>query len=255
MTLPDGKASLDAARVDLDDHGHMLDGDALTQMLDIASVSLLSAISGHHTMGCHGPWFDRTARSEGTSIVAGARPDLTWRDLTVRSGPVTIHAAAAHLTLAGQDDAPLELTLTFDHVTLSGTGADVLNPDHLTLDVSIPSSALVSLLQVTAGKGAPSQAIQATVRDLTVVMGPTTLRGDGSTTLTGYPDTLSAAGHLSAQHFPDMITRAQDAGLTRPAAAMVIARLVGHRDGDMTRWTVGYTGGVLTVNNVPLPLR
>jgi len=255
MTIPGSRASLDAAGVTLDDPGRVLDGGALQQLSDLASVALLASITGHHNFGCNGPWMKRTARNYATSVIAGARPDITWHDLTVHQGPVTVHAGAAHLQLSGQDGGELRLDIRFDHVTLNGTGGDVLAPDLLTARASLPPESLAALVQMAAAKDQPSRAVHTKLDSVDVTFGRTEMHGSGTAELTGYPDTMSADGDLSAIHMSGLTDRARDASLNKIAAALVIAKLVGHRDGDTTRWKLGWQGGVLTVNNVPLPLK
>ncbi|MBB2204359.1 hypothetical protein [Gluconacetobacter takamatsuzukensis] len=255
--LPDaGGPSLHAASVTVSGAG----GSArdMRDIIDAASVVLLGALVNHHGAGCTADYFLSTLQPVLAGLQAGTSYDISWSAPVARTGAKQIRFGAMHLHLSGGSGAqPIAVSLDLRGAGMNGdTVLAALLPQDARSDFAIPAQALGPLLAATAGRPARSVAVPVTIRTLRARRGDMQLEGSGSAELTGSPDAASASGHMSMRNLPELIETLRAAGQTRPAAALILANLVGHHtDSAETAWDVEWAGGILTVNHIPLPLR
>lgn len=251
-----GTSSLHAASVTVSGAG----GSArdMRDILDAASVVLLGALVNHHGAGCTADYFLATLQPILAGLQTGQTYDISWSSPVAQTGAKQIRFGVLHLHLAGGSGAqPIMVSLDLGGAGMTGdTVLASLLPQDARSDFSIPAQALGPLLAATAGRPARSVAVPVTIRTLRARRGDMQLEGSGSAELTGSPDAASASGHMSMRNLPELIETLRAAGQTRPAAALIMANLVGHHaDAADTSWDVEWAGGILTVNHIPLPLR
>ncbi|MFT8778522.1 MAG: hypothetical protein ABF893_17975 [Gluconacetobacter liquefaciens] len=251
-----GAPSLHAASVTVTGAGSS--ADDMHDILDAASVVLLGALVNHHDAGCTADYFLSTLQPILSGLAAGRAYDISWSAPVAHTGTKQIRFAAMHLHLSGGSGTqPIAVSLDLHGAGMNGdTVLASLLPQDARSDFAVPAQALGPLLAATAGRPAQSVAVPVTIRTLQARHGDMQLEGSGSAELTGSPDAASARGHMSMRNLPELIETLRAAGQTRPAAALIIANLVGHHtDATDTAWDVEWSGGILTVNHIPLPLR
>ncbi|MFW7266849.1 hypothetical protein ACMAUO_02635 [Gluconacetobacter sp. Hr-1-5] len=253
-----GAPSLHAASVTVTGAGAGGNAGDMRDILDAASVVLLGALVNHHAAGCTADYFLSTLQPILAGLAAGKAYDISWSAPIAHTGTKQIRFTALRLHLAGGSGAqPIAVSLDLHGAGMNGdTVLASLLPQDARSDFAVPVQALGPLLAATAGRPAHSVAVPVTIRTLRARRGDMQLEGSGSAELTGSPDAASASGHMSMRNLPELIETLRAAGQTRPAAALIIANLVGHHtDATDTSWDVEWTGGILTVNHIPLPLR
>ncbi|MFT8646099.1 hypothetical protein [Gluconacetobacter sp.] len=251
-----GAPSLHAASVTVTGAGGS--ANDMHDILDAASVVLLGALVNHHDAGCTADYFLSTLQPILSGLAAGRAYDISWSAPVAHTGAKQIRFAALHLHLSGGSGTqPIAVSLDLHGAGMNGdTVLASLLPQDAQSDFTVPAQALGPLLAATAGRPAHSVAVPVTIRTLQARRGDMQLAGSGSAELTGNPDAASARGHMSMRNLPELIEVLRAAGQTRPAAALIIANLVGHHtDATDTAWDVEWSGGILTVNHIPLPLR
>lgn len=222
-------------------------------LADAASVLLLAAVTGHHNAACS-DWLETEGKVAESALAASHALSLSWTGVSVHHGSQITAAGAVSLTLkAGSPDA--QATLSVRNVSYSGISIAPVLPASAAAQFSLPASELASLMAATAGKPANLPAVHVTIRSLTAQRETVTLSGNGRATLTGSNDSASASGHLEVTDIGTLTDRMREAGQTKVAAALILARLVSHHSGSANTWDTTWEGGVLTVNGVPLPLK
>lgn len=229
----------------------------MRDILDAASVVLLGVLVNHHGVGCKSDYFLATLQPILAGLEAGKSYDISWSSPVATTGAKQIRFSALHLHLAGGNDAqPIAVSLDLHGAGMNGDSVlSALLPQDARSDFAVPVQALGPLLAATAGRPARSIAVPVTIRTLHARRGDMQLDGNGTAELTGNPDAASASGHMSMRNLPELIDTLRAAGQTRPAAALILANLVGHHAATDTSWDVEWMGGILTVNHIPLPLR
>lgn len=240
--------------------GTGLDPQALRDMEDVASLVLLATLTGHHSEGCAQDYFTAAATPIMEGLRAGRSYDLTWQDGQLTSGATKLSFHRAHLHLGGarSDSTPATLTLDTQGVGITGTRNTLLAsalPQQATANASVPGSALVSLATAITGHPAHNVMVPLHVSSLNAQRGSMQVTGNGDANLTGNTDASSATGHIQVQNLDAVIDTLRNAGQTRASAALVLAKLFGHKAASGgTSWDVNWEGGVMTVNHIPLPI-
>ncbi|GBQ91916.1 hypothetical protein AA13595_3221 [Gluconacetobacter johannae DSM 13595] len=237
------------------------DGAAATpgrDILDAASVVLLGALTNHHAAGCTPGYFADTVGPVLHGLGADGSYDLAWSSPVIVNGPNRISFRTIHLHLAGAGpDMPVVASLDIQDASTDGQGGlSPVLPQQAHSVFSIPARSIGPLLAAVSGRPAQGVAVPVTIRSLSAQRSDMRLDGSGSAVLTGNPDAASASGHMSMRNLPVLIAAVRAMGQTRVATALILANLVGHHaDPGETSWDVAWQGGILTVNQIPLPLR
>ncbi|MCH4090566.1 hypothetical protein [Acetobacter sp.] len=220
---------------------------------DASSVLLLAALTGHHNAACS-QWLETQGQVAQASLAAGHALHLVWTSIAVKRATLHVSIANAALTINGSG-SDAKASLTFSGVTTSGTAATSLLPSSAQASFSMPTNEMASLMAATAGKSTQLPAVHVTIQSLSAKRDTVELSGNGRATLTGEHGSASASGHLEIRDIGTLIQKAQQDSQTKIAAALVLARIVSHKNGDSNTWDTNWEGGILTVNGVPLPLR
>ncbi|GBQ52046.1 hypothetical protein CFR77_05225 [Komagataeibacter sucrofermentans] len=234
---------------------------ALRDMEDVASLVLLATLTGHHSQGCAEGYFMSAATPIMDGLRAGRSYDLIWQDGLLSSGETKLSFHRAHLHLVGAkgDTAPATLTLDTQGLGIAGSHNTLLVnalPQQATANASVPSASLVPLAAAIAGHPTEAVMVPLHVSSLTAQRGAMQITGNGDASLTGNTDASSANGHIQVQNLDAVIETMRNAGQTRASAALVLAKLFGHKSATGgTGWDVNWEGGVMTVNHIPLPIR
>ncbi|ACI49911.1 conserved hypothetical protein [Gluconacetobacter diazotrophicus PA1 5] len=232
-------------------------GTDARDILNAASLVLLGALTNHHGAGCPSEYFASSVGPLLNGLKAGQGYDVAWTAPVVNNGGARLSFAALHLHLGGAElGGPVVVALDVRDAQASGnTVLASLLPQQARSNFSIPAQSLGPLLAATAGHPARSVLVPVTITTLMAQHGDLRLNGRGTAMLTGNADANSAAGHLSLSNLPELIATLRAAGQARATTALILANLVGrHADAD-TSWDVEWQGGVLTINQIPLPLR
>ncbi|WP_240906355.1 hypothetical protein [Komagataeibacter xylinus] len=241
--------------------GTGLEPQALRDMEDVASLVLLATLTGHHSQGCAQDYFVSAATPIMDGLRAGRSYDLIWQDGLLSSGETKLSFHRAHLHLAGArgDTAPATLTLDTQGLGITGSHNTLLVnalPQQATANASVPSASLVPLAAAITGHPTETVMVPLHVSSLTAQRGTMQITGNGDASLTGNTDASSANGHIQVQNLDAVIETLRNAGQTRASAALVLAKLFGHKSASGgTGWDVSWEGGVMTVNHIPLPIR
>ena len=228
-------------------------GDSATDLADASSVLLLAALTGHHNAACS-KWLEDQGDAAQSQITAGHALGVSWNGVSTRHATTRVSFDSAKLSIS-KDGANAAASLAFSGVTTSGIEAPSLMPSSAQANFSLPASELANLMAATAGKVASLPAVHVTIRSLTAHRDTVTLSGNGRATLTGEHDSASASGHLEITDISTLIDKARQDSQMKVAAALIMARLVSHKNGNANTWDTTWQGGVLTVNGVPLPLQ
>ncbi|WP_254454626.1 hypothetical protein [Acetobacter estunensis] len=248
VTVTAGGASLQASRQTLSGP----DNGSAQDLADAASVVLLSALVGRHETACSN-WLENEGRLAEQQLEAGRKLAVAWKNVNVRRNTLNIRSDTAQLALA-TTGTNATATLSLSGVTTAGVDAPSLLPSDARANFSLPVSELAALMASTGGKAKQLPAVHVTINSLTAQRDTVTLSGNGRATLTGEHDSASASGHLEIQDISGLIDRARQDSQMKVAAALILARVVSHRSGNVNTWDTTWEGGVLTVNGVPLPL-
>jgi len=241
--------------------GTGLPPQALRDMEDVASLVMLATLTGHHSQGCSQDYFVSAATPIMEGLRAGHSYDLTWQGGLLTSGQTKLSFRRAHLHLAGarNDSAPATLTLETQGIGITGTHNTLLAsalPQQAAANASVPGESLVPLAAAITGHPPENVRVPLHVASLTAQRGAMQITGNGDANLTGNTDASSATGHIQVQNLDAVIETLRNAGQTRASAALILAKLFGHKapSGGIS-WDVSWEGGVMTVNHIPLPIR
>ncbi len=245
--VPD--ASLHAARLQADGHGAGLSSAVLEQASTAAAAAVLAALSDRRD-ACPDSLLHAAADPLAQALGHGGTAEFTWSGVSIRAGSTRLGARRLLLRLEG-GGAAAHLTVAVDGAVSNGADAGLL-PEALTVHASAPADRFAALI---ASPGHPSQPVPVTIERAEARRGDTALDGQGRVTLAHDPRDDDGDGHVTAHGFDTLLDAANASGLERLRTALFLVKLVAHRQGDQADWDLALRQGVLTVNNVPLPVR
>ncbi len=245
--VPD--ASLHAARLQASGHGAGLSTAVLEQASTAAAAAVLVALSNRRD-ACPDPLLHGAADPLAQALGHGGTAEFTWSGVSIRSGNTRLGARRLLLRLDGGGPAA-HLTVAVEGAVSNGADAGLL-PEALTVHASTPADQLSALI---SSPGHPSRPVPVTIDRAEARRGDTTLDGQGRVTLAHDPRDDDGEGHVTAHGFDTLLDAANASGLERLRTALFLVKLVAHRQGDQADWDLALRQGVLTVNNVPLPIR
>ncbi len=245
--LPD--AVLHAAHLHADGRGPGMSDALLEQAATAAAATVLLALSGHRD-ACPGTVIHDAFDPLAQALGHGGSAAFTWSGLAIRNGNTRLGARRLFLRMDGSGPAA-EVTIALDGGVSNDAAAGLL-PETLSVRASAPADQLPALL---ASSGPPSRPVEVTIERLDARRGDTALSGEGHGTVAPDPEDSSGEGHLTAHGFDTLLDAANASGLGRLRTALFLVKLVAHRQGDQADWDLALQRGVLTVNNVPLPIR
>ena len=203
-----------------------------------------------HRDACPDSQLRAAAEPLAQAIGHGGAAQFTWSGVTVRSGNTRLGARQLLLRLDG-DGPAAHLTLAVEGAVSNGADAGLL-PEALTVHASSPADQLPALI---ASPGHPSQPVSVSIERAEARRGDAVLNGQGHITIAHDPENDDGDGHVTAHGFDTLLDAANASGLGRLRTALFLIKLVAHRQGDRSDWDLALKQGVLTINNVPLPIR
>ncbi|TLU72529.1 hypothetical protein [Lichenicoccus roseus] len=253
----DPSPSFAAASLHVDSRGVQTTPEALERASTAAGAALLIALTGTGRSGCPADVLQAAAYPVVDGLLRGGGYVGSWQGVTLHGAAGHVLARRMTLRLDGAGgsgpDAPIHITLSLDGITGSLTPPTLL-PDHLSVAATLPASSVPTLLSA-AGGAAPDARIPVTIDDITVTRGDATLHGTGTASAAATPQDSAADILLTARDFDALVNAAALQSLTRVHTTLFLSRLMARQDGDRLQWQVRYGDGLLSVNNVPIPLR
>lgn len=242
-------AMLHAARLHADGHGAGLSDAVLEQAATAAAAAVLVALSGRHD-ACPDATLRGATDPLAHALAHGGTAGFTWSGVAIRAGNTRLGARRLFLRLDGTGPAA-RLTVALDGAVSNEAAAGLL-PETLAVHASMPADQLSVLL---SSPGHPSAPVEVTIEQADARRGDTTLSGHGRGTVGPDPEQGSGEGHVTAHNLDTLLDAANASGLGRLRTALFLVKLVAHRQGDQADWDLALQQGVLTINNVPLPMR
>ncbi len=240
---------LHAAHLHADGRGPGVSDAALEQAATAAAATVLLALSDHHN-ACPDAVLRGALDPLAQALGHGGAAAFTWSGVAIRSGNTRLGARRLSLRMDGSGPAA-RVTIVLDGGVSNDAAAGLL-PETLAVHASVPADQLPALL---ASPDHRSRPVEVTVEQLDARRGDTALSGQGHGTITSDPQDSSGEGHVTAHGFDTLLDAANASGLGRLRTALFLVKLVAHRQGDQADWDLALQRGVLTVNNVPLPIR
>ncbi len=242
-------ASLHAAHLQASGHGAGLSSAVLEQASTAAAAAVLVALSDRRD-ACPDPLLHGAADPLARALGHGGTAAFTWSGVSIRSGNTRLGARRLFLRLDGGGPAA-HLTVAVEGAVSNQADAGLL-PEALTVHASTPADQLPALI---SSPGHPSEPVPVTIERAEARRGDTTLDGQGRVTLAHDPKDDDGDGHVTAHGFDTLLDAANASGLGGLRTALFLVKLVAHRQGDQADWDLALKQGVLTINNVPLPIR
>ena len=243
------EAVLHAAHLHADGQGPGVSNAVLEQAATAATATLLLALSDHRD-ACPDAVLRDAVGPLAQAIGHGGSATFTWSGVAIRSGNTRLGARRVSLRMNGSGPAA-RVAIALDGGVSNDAAAGLL-PETLTLHASVPADRLPDLL---ASSGSLSRPVEVTIEHLDARRGDTTLSGSGRGTIAPDPEDSSGEGHVTAHGLDTLLDAASASGLGRLRTALFLVKLVAHRRGDQADWDLALQRGVLTINNVPLPIR
>ncbi|POF64272.1 hypothetical protein CFR73_02795 [Novacetimonas maltaceti] len=239
--------------------GSGMNAAELHDLEDAASLVMVATLTGHHSDHCPNSYFLQVVAPVLDGVQSGKSYDLVWDNADMSTGTVHLFFRRAHLRLTGgrTPDAPAVMTLETQGVNINGSKNHLLEatmPQQASASASMPASDIVPLAAAIVGHPSESVAVPVELTSVRAVRDTMQISGNGKATLTGNADASAGEGHIAVQHLDDIIATLRDSGQTKASAALVLAKLFGHRSSTGTSWDVNWDAGVLTVNHIPLPI-
>ncbi|WP_428374957.1 hypothetical protein [Lichenicoccus sp.] len=249
--------SFAAAALHVASHGAETGPEALERASTAAGASLLIALTGTGRSKCPADALQAASYPVVDGLLRGGGYLATWQDVALRGTAGHVLARRMQLRLDGAGgaaaDAPVHMTLSLDGITGTLTPPTLL-PEHLSVSATLPASSLPTLLSA-AGGAAPDARIPVTIDDISMSRGSATLHGTGTANAAATPQDSSAEIHLVAHAFDALVNEAALQDMTRVHAALFLSRLMARQAGANLEWQLKYGAGLLSVNDVPIPLR
>ncbi len=249
--------SFAAASLHVASHGAETGPEALERASTAAGASLLIALTGSGRSGCPADALQAAAYPVMDGLLGGGGYLATWQDVVLGGTAGHVLARRMQLRMDGAGgsgaDAPVHMTLSLDGITGALTPPTLL-PEHLSVSATLPASSLPTLLSA-AGGAAPDARIPVTIDDIDMRRGSATLHGTGTASAAATPQDSAADIHLVAHDFDALVSAAALQNMMRVHTTLFLSRLMARQAGDNLEWDLRYGSGLLSVNNVPIPLR
>ncbi|WP_408873233.1 DUF2125 domain-containing protein [Gluconobacter roseus] len=229
-TLTGTNITLDIHGISLSDPSGHVQGATLERFNAVAAYAALSAFRGGISDACK----DQGLGINSSDLRPGT-PQATWTDVKLaRPGhDMTIRKASIQAVQTTPDL----------HLKVEGTGIhdtkQPLMPTQLSADLTV--------------QGLDTARQQITINALHAVSGSSTIDGKGTIEPGATASTSAADLHVGVTNVETLIGQIRDTAPKKVVAALTIARLMGRQSGDATLWDIGLSGGVVTVNRIPLP--
>ena len=239
-----------APRLQATSQGGRLSTATLEQASTAAAAALLIAVTGRRDDACPDATLRQAMAPLAQALGHDGRAEFTWSDVAIRSGTSRLGARRLSLRLDGAGPA-LHLDAVLDGAVSNAPVAGVL-PESLSVRASLPTDQLPALLSAAGDHHA---LLDLTIEHAEAHRGDGTMSGTGQVSFAADAADSHGQGHLTAHDFDSLLEDASAPGLDRLRTGLFLAKLVAHRQGDQADWDLDWRQGVLTINNVPLPLR
>ncbi|MBS1073862.1 DUF2125 domain-containing protein [Gluconobacter sp. Dm-73] len=222
--------TLDIHGVTLSDSSGHVETATLERFNAVAAYAALSAFRGGISPACK----DQSL-TINSSDIRGGTPQVTWTNVTLaRPGhDMTIRKASIQAVQTTPD-----LRLKVEGSGIHDTKQPLM-PTQLSADLTV--------------QGLDTARQQITINALHAVTGSSAIDGKGTISPGATASTSTADLHIGVTNVDTLIGEIRDTAPKKVVAALTIARLMGRQSGDATLWDVGLSGGVVTVNRIPLP--
>ncbi|MCP1273293.1 MULTISPECIES: DUF2125 domain-containing protein [Gluconobacter] len=229
-TLTGTDITLDIHGVTLSDPSGHVETATLERFNAVAAYAALSAFRGGISPACK----DQSL-TINSSDIRGGTPQATWTNVTLaRPGhDMTIRKASIQAVQTTPD-----LRLKVEGSGIHDTKQPLM-PTQLSADLTV--------------QGLDTARQQITINALHAVTGSSAIDGKGTIEPGATASTSAADLHIGVTNVDTLIGQIRDTAPKKVVAALTIARLMGRQSGDATLWDVGLSGGVVTVNRIPLP--
>ncbi|MFT8612800.1 MAG: DUF2125 domain-containing protein [Gluconobacter oxydans] len=229
-TLTGTDITLDIRGVNLSDPSGHVESATLERFNAVAAYAALSAFRGGISAACK-----EQSLTINSSDIRSGTPQATWTDVTLaRPGHNMTIRTASIQAVQTTPDLRLKVEGTGIHDT-----KQPLMPTQLSADLTV--------------QGLDTARQQITINALHAVSGSSAIDGKGSIEPGATASTSAADLHVSVTNVDTLIGQIRDTAPKKVVAALTIARLMGRQSGDATLWDIGLSGGVVTVNRIPLP--
>ncbi|GEM18220.1 DUF2125 domain-containing protein [Gluconobacter oxydans] len=229
-TLTGTDITLDIRGVNLSDPSGHVESATLERFNAVAAYAALSAFRGGISAACK-----EQSLTINSSDIRSGTPQAAWTDVTLaRPGHNMTIRKASIQAVQTTPDLRLKVEGTGIHDT-----KQPLMPTQLSADLTV--------------QGLDTARQQITINALHAVSGSSAIDGKGSIEPGATASTSAADLHVSVTNVDTLIGQIRDTAPKKVVAALTIARLMGRQSGDATLWDIGLSGGVVTVNRIPLP--
>ncbi|GBR70816.1 DUF2125 domain-containing protein [Gluconobacter kanchanaburiensis] len=229
-TLTGTDITLDIKGITVADPSGHVETATLERFNAVAAYAALSAFRGGISGACQG----QSLGIKSDDIRPGT-PQATWSNVSLnRPGHgMTIHKASIQAVQTTPD-----LRLKVEGMGIHDTKQPLM-PTQLSADLTV--------------QGLDTARQQITINALHAVSGSSAIDGKGTIEPGATASTSAADLHVSVTNVETLIGEIRDTAPKKVVAALTIARLMGRQSGDATLWDIGLSGGVVTVNRIPLP--
>ncbi|AOX17054.1 hypothetical protein [Kozakia baliensis] len=251
--LTDTLAILQTAQVTIRDSSHRLTNSALSDANTVSALAALALLHGKLPDSCNNASVRPALRALLNDINAGAQPEITWRNATLRERDKNYTIRTIHIALHA-DHASGNLRVLANSEGISGVKGQFL-PQTATTDITLPMRTLSESANNTHQDIAlirPGETM--TINAMHATMGTSALDGHGTLQPGHSWADTQANMHLEIANLGDLLTQIHEKATAGVTTAIAMAQFMGHRDGNRVSWDVGMTQGTVSVNNVPLPI-
>nr|WP_321983127.1 hypothetical protein [uncultured Lichenicoccus sp.] len=249
--------SFAAASLHVASHGAETGPEALERASTAAGASLLIALTGNGRSACPADALQAAAYPVVDGLLRGGGYLATWQDVVLRGAAGHVLARRMQLRMDGAGGSgagvPVHMIFSLDGITGTLTPPTLL-PERLSVSATLPASSLPTLLSA-AGGAAPDARIPVTIDDISMSRGGATLHGTGTANAAATPQDSSADIDLVAHKFDALVNEAALQNMMRVHTTLFLSRLMARQAGENLEWQLKYGGGLLSVNDVPIPLR
>ncbi|MBS0964916.1 hypothetical protein JK165_02195 [Acetobacter okinawensis] len=253
VSAPSGITSLHVKKLVF--AGRASSAQATQDLAQAASLLLVSTMTGQHNAACT-QWLTEQGKQVVAGLQSGAAYDLTWNSATIEHGAAHVNVATARYQMQGTAGPHTSsASLSMSGLSFHNVANQQLLPSAAQAAFSLPTAEIPALISAVGGRSTAAPAVHATISNFEASEGTVRLQGHGQATLTGDVAATSASGHLEITNLEELIEKARTARQMKLAAGLVLGRLVSHRSGEQNTWDTTWTGGVLTVNGFPLPIK
>lgn len=251
--MPGKRADIAVARSHTSDSAAQLDKTLLEDLTQLSLLGSLTLLNNHTPHACDTPAIRAAARHVADAITTGSRPEMIWHNVRLRKDDDTIVAQSLRITFhpSSADPGRIDMTAKAEGITSS---QKLVTPSAGSIEVELPARAVRAIASGKEKVKLVKAGETLDVRSIRAVYGESVINGHGM--LHSAEDWTHSSGqlHLDIRNIDDLMSVIRERTSSGIASALAIARLMAHRDGEQTSWDIGLSSGVVSINNIPLPI-